>query len=132
MYQIEIHYQTGDSFHTEDVEQRIDFVWQDFEVAKENLRRIEAHYKFYQETGRNYHMSFKKMKQKYGKEKWFVDGRNERGGCNPQFLAGYALNLVKDDGEEFRYSTFWTGYFEHLYGASIVGAELPSFTASYY
>jgi len=39
---------------------------------------------------------------------------------------------VKDDGEEFRYSVFWTGYFEYLYGASIVGSELPSFRADYY
>ena len=58
MYQIQINYSTGDSFHTEDREERIDFVWTNLEVAKENLQRIEEHYKMYQGTGRKYHMPF--------------------------------------------------------------------------
>ena len=134
MYQIEISYSTGDSFHTEDRERRIDFVWTDLEVAKENLRRIEEHYKMYNQTSRNYHMPFKEMKKQYGKEKWFVDVSAEKGKAfsTPEFVAGYSLNLVDNDGNDFRYSAFWTGYFEHLYGASIVGAKLPSFKTSYY
>lgn len=128
MYQIKIHYQTGDSFRNEDREERIDFIFENLETAKENLRRIEEHYKMYQETGRNYHMPFKEIKKKYGSEPWFIDISTEKKpSVDPHFMCGYALNLVKDDGEEFRYSVFWTGYFEHLYGANIVGAELPSF-----
>lgn len=132
MYQIEISYSTGDSYSTEDRERRIDFVWSDLEVAKENLRRIEEHYKMYQETGRNYHMPFKEIKRKYGKEDWFVDITTIKGPTDPEFIVNHSINLVKDDGEDFRYSVFWTGYFEHLYGASIVGAELPSFKTSCY
>ena len=132
MYQIQINYSTGDSFHTEDREERIDFVWTNLEVAKENLQRIEEHYKMYQNTGRHYHASFEDIQKEHGDKPWFVDGTKEKSITDPTFLAGYALNLVKDDGEEFRYSVFWTGYFEHLYGASIVGADLPSFEVNHY
>lgn len=131
MYQIEIHYHTGDSFSSEDRDQRIDFVWNDLEVAKENLRRIEEHYKMYQKTGKNYHAPYKEMKKQYGKEPWFVDASKARI-TEAEFLANSSLNLIKDDGTEFRYSTFWTGYFESLYGGSIVAAKLPSFKTSYY
>lgn len=132
MYYIVIHYQTGSSFHTEDREEAIDFKWENFEIVKENLKRIEDHYKMYEETGRNYHMSFDEIKKKYGSEPWFVDSSTDpMSRIDPHFMCGYSLNLLKDDGEEFRYSTFWTGYFEHLYGASIE-QELQSFRTSCY
>lgn len=126
-YQIEISYRTGDSFGSEDREQIIDFEW-NLETAIENLKRIKEHYDMYQKTGRNYHMPFEKIKKEYGDKPWFVDvSKDKKCKTDSHFMCGYSLNLLNDDGGQFRYSTFWTGYFEHLYGASIVPKELPSF-----
>ena len=127
MYQIKVYYETGDSFGRQDEEQLIEHSWSNLDIVKENLDRIRQHYDMYEKCCRHHHASFKDMKKEYGHCPWFVDTTAVKGqSCAPEFMAGYALNLLKDDGTEFRYSVFWTGYFEHLYGADVV-ENLPSF-----
>ena len=42
-YKIEISYQTGSSFYTEDCEEFIEYEWKNLDQAKECLKRIENH-----------------------------------------------------------------------------------------
>lgn len=123
MYKIKINYSTGDSFHTEEREEFLEYEFEKLETAKENLERIKEHYEVYQEYGRNYHGSYKEIKEKYGNKKWFVSKDSK---IYDTFLSLHSLNLVLDDKREVRYSSFWTGYFERLHGAYIE-QELPSF-----
>lgn len=46
-YKIKIDYQTGDSFDTYDTSTLLDGEWNNLEVAKENLKRIQLHYEFF-------------------------------------------------------------------------------------
>jgi hypothetical protein len=126
MYRILIRYQTGDSFHTEDREEYVDMEWEDISVAAENLTRIQQHYEMYKEHKRHWSPSvLKEMKKEYGDKDWFIYEPNSR--SDPHFLTLHSLYLYTDDGGRFRYSCFWCGYFETLYGASIE-QELPQFT----
>jgi len=51
IYEIQIDYGTGDSFHSEDIEgEPIGIVNENLEMAKENLRRIKEHYKKYSDS----------------------------------------------------------------------------------
>ena len=48
VYQIKYRYQTGDSFHTENLEDVLEFDWKNLDVAKECLNRPEVLLKFKQ------------------------------------------------------------------------------------
>lgn len=119
-YNIEITYDTGDSFHTEyDVKQNLELEVKNLDIAKENLQRIENHYKFYEakkRLERNWY--FKDKKQKSLDEEiiksapgclWYV--KKYPDGC---------INLVLDDGKKWQISAFWCGYFEKLTSAEII------------
>lgn len=125
MYKIRISYETGDSFYTEYCEDTIEYEFEKLETANENLERIREHYEMYENYGRSYVGSYKELRKEYGERKWFVDKKDRELG---PFIALHSLNLVLDNGKEFRYSCFWCGYFEQLYGASIEESELPSFS----
>lgn len=45
MFDIEIHYKTGNSFNTEECRDMLGNPVSDIDVAKENLQRIKKHYK---------------------------------------------------------------------------------------
>jgi hypothetical protein len=47
MYKIKYSYRTGDSFHSEDREEILEFDWEDIDLAKAALKRIEDHYRWY-------------------------------------------------------------------------------------
>ena len=109
-YKIKIIYTTGDSFHTETgIEKYIDFKWKSLEMASESLKRIGNHYEFYQNNSCLW-------KQPECKLPVGVAWDN-------QFRI-IVLKLVDDDGKDFSYSGFWTGYFEILEEVEIV-SELP-------
>jgi hypothetical protein len=48
-YQIKAYYSTGDSFSNSDTEDIIEISWDNLDVAKANLKRIQEHYKQYEE-----------------------------------------------------------------------------------
>jgi len=103
-YKIEISYRTGNSFNTDDCIDLIEYDWTDLDKAKESLKRIENHYKFYEEYSNMY--TKPKVKIPIGVV-WDTE------------LKQVSLELVDDNGKPFRYSSFWTGYFEELYEAKI-------------
>lgn len=116
MYTIKIYYRTGNSFGSHDEEDELEGNWT-LEIAKENLKRIKAHYQLYQLRKNYYSISLRDKA-----EKFLEDARKE-----PWFSAGsgrseweYSLNLLENDGTSKNYSTFWCGYFEQLNSAKII------------
>jgi len=104
-YNINISYQTGSSFHTEECEELIERDWKDVDKVKECLQRIQNHYEFYQK----YSNMYSKPKVKIPKGVvWDEDYKQ------------ISLELIDDNGKPFRYSNFWTGYFEKLHIAEII------------
>lgn len=141
-YKIQIKYQTGDSFNTSEEEDFIEMEWEDLDIAKVNLVRIQKHYKMYQEInewrGGN---KLQDILKKYKNEKWFnlIEKLcNKKTNCAVdekvvtkknkhlfEYLpdtdaAEYYLNLVTDSGTVFTERAFWTGHFERLISGKII------------
>lgn len=111
-YRIKITYDTGDSFRNEyGIESYIEFEWENLDIAKENLKRIEAHYEYYQKL--NGHLRYKsnktdqEIKGQYSREDWYVEEFD------------FQLKLQLDDLRFVNYIAFWCGYFETLVSAEI-------------
>lgn len=103
-FNIKVEYETGDSFHTEDTETILES-WNSLDIAKENLVRIKEHYEWSKAYG--------------DKPKW-VKPYMPIGNSN---MSSYYIALLNDDREEYHVCASWCGYFETLYGASIVQSE---------
>jgi hypothetical protein len=117
-YTININYDTGDSFHSEyDVNETLDISWENIEIAKENLKRIQDHYNFvkkpysYEYRGKS-NKEIEEIKKNASKQPWFVSQYPE-----------ICLYLKLDDGKKFQQSSFWSGYFEKLNYIEIVVLE---------
>jgi len=136
-YRIKVDYTTGDSGGTWPVTDYYvhpsyneplygkDVAWGNIEVAKENLKRIKAHY-LWVESYESYEYRYGKagalpipdfvsshfdlVLDSYGNRKYIKNG-------------GRCIYLLMDDGSESRFDTNWIGYFEHLNGAFIVAEE---------
>jgi hypothetical protein len=114
MYKIKIGYQTGNSFGRESTESILEIDMMNLEVAKQNLKRIQEHYKMYLEL---HAFSMRRRKDseifdEYKTHDWFREDHPE-----------HMLILKTDDGCDYPESTFWTGYFESLEYIEIVLAE---------
>lgn len=105
MYRIKIDYTTGDSFSSERRTRCLDGTWTNLEVLAENLRRIKEHYQWYVNKKNTY--SYRPIKE--------VDPPVYAGEEYPES----SIKFLLDDKTEYLLSTFWTGYFEQLHGASI-------------
>lgn len=101
VYKIKVEYQTGDSFNSYDEEEILDITWNDADIAKENLRRIQEHYNWAEVLYTS---------NSIDRPKWL-----ENTGCSE-----YNIPLLLDDGTIQRVAVSWVGYFETLYGASII------------
>jgi hypothetical protein len=103
MYQIKVEYETGDSFGRSDEQEILRHSWSNLDIAKENLQRIKEHYL------------------------WANNWQPERKA--PSFLEDtthygrWDINLLNDERNEVRFGVSWVGYFETLYGASIIADE---------
>jgi len=106
-YQILIDYETGDSFNSERREGMLNITWQNVDIAKENLVRIKEHYAWYDYMNDNYGQY--KYKNKIPQRPAWHDNKHD-----------FSVKLKMDNGGEMDMSAFWCGYFETLYGASIV------------
>jgi hypothetical protein len=109
MYKIKYSYRTGDSFHTEELENILEYEWEDLDIAKDSLKRIKEHYKWYE--GIESHSRFS---EKIPKPDWH--------NVNSEHVSSehYLLNIKMDNGKEVQFWPPWCGYFEALYGAEII------------
>jgi len=110
VYQIKYSYETGNSFGREDREEILEYEWEDIDVAKEALRRIKEHYKWYESIA-----------------KWYVDDEIPKPKWHNISTRGISkdtehnlINVPADNGKEYQFWPPWCGYFETLYGAEIV------------
>ena len=103
-YVIEVHYQTGDSFHTEEKTEIVEMIWHNLSQAEESLDRLKNHYKYYEKND----CAWQKPK---GKMPNGVSWNNK--------YKYIQLEFVDDEGEPVLYSPSWCGYFETLYSAEI-------------
>ena len=109
-YTIEVSYTTGDSFHTEERTEILDYVWHSLDMCEASLDRLKNHYEYYQK----YCYSMDKVKNPlpvgvgWDKE-WRL----------------ILLEFISDTGKTFNYSPSWCGYFECLHSAQVklIGKE---------
>lgn len=143
-YRIKIYYETGDSFHNEEVEAYLELTWKNLDIAKENLQRIKEHYEMYQDINSRYYRATKMSKEEWfekNKDKeWFVNkprlfcissnqAIDEKNKCKvgegnweyrpDEYYAENCLKLKADNGNVMQMSAFWCGYFETLFSAEI-------------
>ena len=122
MYTIKIDYETGNSFGRKDCSQTLKANW-NLEVAKENLQRIKEHYKIIKD--RDNYVSIGSSKEtsllkKIKTERWYVERNFE-----------WSIKLLENDSTENEYNCFWAGYFERLYGGTIVESDEYNATMSF-
>ena len=141
-YRIRIDYTTGNSLHSENTSDYLEFTWKDLNIAKENLKRIQKHYKMYREING---YSLKRTKTNYEifeehkNENWFVNQPkfyNKHGHAitdkdakklgegnyeiHPEeYNATNCIKFIMDNGENLQIMCFWCGYFESLNTAEI-------------
>lgn len=110
MYRIKVSYRTGNSFGSEDTYDILEMSWKDLEVAKDNLKRIEEHYRYYE-----YHSNSYLSK----------NDEPERPECYVGDPARYecTICLKADNNNDWQFWPAWCGYFETLYGAEIISED---------
>jgi hypothetical protein len=108
-YKIKYCYQTGDSFHTEQLTKVLEFEWEDLEISKESLKRIKEHWKWY-----SYKTNYYGYKEEVEKPNWHnVDTSHVTD-------EHYLMNIRMDNGKEVQFWPPWCGYFESLHWAEII------------
>ena len=112
-YGITIHYQTGDSFGSEDTTSEVGCSWTNIDKAKEALQSITEHYRARHEFGSIPHTKQDVFLEKLKETKWFDVSKES------SWIWPHCLNVEKDDGTVQRISAFWCGHFETLYSAEI-------------
>lgn len=114
-YSIRYNYDTGDSFtsHT-GLEDTLEVTWENLEVAKANLKRIEEHYKMYKILN-GYDWDKTKKSEAIVEESkdkdWFVKG--------DKWSYEYCIILYTDEGKPWQLHAPWCGYFESLNSVEI-------------
>lgn len=107
-YKIKYHYQTGDSFNTYEHTDYLDYYWDDLDIAKEALRRIEEHYPWARRFSRRHDGDYSTAPSW-----WKVDG--------DRFWAlENLINIPVTADKEVQFYCPWLGYFEYLHYAEIV------------
>lgn len=122
MYTIKIDYQTGNSFGIEDRSSNLEANW-NLEVAKENLQRIKEHYQIIKDRDNYVSIGSSKetsLMKKIKTERWYTGKYFE-----------WSIKLLENDSTEKEYRCFWTGYFERLYGGTIVETDEYDATMSF-
>jgi len=111
-YQIKAHYQTGDSFGSENTSEILELVNEDLEVAKANLKRIAEHYRMYEQFNNSSwrRSENKKTKKDYKDFDWFVDAD----------MFDHQMILKTDSGNDLQIWCPWCGYFERLHSVELI------------
>jgi len=109
MFKIRYRYQTGDSFHRYDLEEILEYEWEDIQYARESLQRIKEHYLWY-ESKHKWYSADTVLKPKWHnvktEDKWMPEES--------------LINLRIDKENEVQFWPPWCGYFETLYNAEII------------
>lgn len=123
-YKIEYSYYTGSSFGSEDSTGVLELEWENLEVAKDNLKRIQEHWRYY--SIKESLKSFRKDKEysnlieSIEKEQpdWYVKSTSDN-----KYYNHHSIILYTDNGKPWQFRCPWCGYFEGLYGAKITNVE---------
>lgn len=111
---INITYRTGDSFKSYDAQDDIGWEFEDIEQAKETLKRIKEHHKWYTDTGCGWSGS-NAPPPRWLQELMTKPDEDDIGPQSVCFMCG--------DREVILAYPFWTGYFETFYDATIYLSE---------
>ena len=103
MFGIKASYATGDSFGHENLEEEIDYDWNDIEVVQENIDAILEHYQQYVTLEKGYGRGIENAEERW----WYVKSSDP-------YETNKSLYLKKDNGDKFIYRCPWCGYFESL------------------
>lgn len=126
-YKIEYDYYTGNSFGSEDSTGVLELEWKDLQVAKDNLKRIQEHWRYYKSKERirdSYSqtqvVNELEIVSTVEKEQpdWYVKPEGDYKSHNH-----HCIILYTDNGKPWQIWCPWCGYFEGLYGAKIINAE---------
>lgn len=109
-YRIKYNYDTGDTFSTQEGCEDYLEGWNNLDIAKENLKRIEEHYTYYRKINTGYHKDYNKIIKSMSNERWGVKDNINVENC---------IMLLADNGVEYRIWCPWCGYFESLNYAEI-------------
>lgn len=119
-YQILLKYSTGDTFNTYDTEDTLELSWGNLDIAKDNLKRIQEHYKVYklysEVSGWRSKYLEKDEVELFESRKtkdWFVTDKDH-------YTEQYGIKLKADNGNDWQINAFWCGYFEHLESVEII------------
>lgn len=124
-YKIKIDYITGNSFGSGDTSSIIELEWNDLNVAKANLKRIQDHWDYYTaKEGRCWWSREKEAKEltiKVEAEKpdWLVVDYPE----THESMLHCLIRLYTDNGKVFQTWPPYVGYFESLTSAEIVSED---------
>lgn len=120
-FKIKIWYSTGDSFNTEDTTGILEMSWENFEVAKANLKRIKEHYICYKVDTEYYGKKSAFFNQLSPEDKLMYDTRKQQDWYREvDNNYHYTIVLKTDAGTDWVISPFWIGYFENLSEGRIV------------
>lgn len=116
IYEINITFRTGNSFGNGIEEDLVGCSWESIEEAKEALKCIKEHYKYFESLNRfSRNKPTEKEIDRIENSYWFCQ--------EDSFDSGeYSLHL-KRAGELKTVSAFWRGYFESLISAEIMFEE---------
>ena len=112
MFKIKIFYKTGDSFHTREDSSILEPSWDNLDTAKENLKRIQVHYEFYQKY-KNVDLKHKESIKEEVPPFIILDKKYNL----------ICLKLILDNGNEMQMYCEWCGYFERLLRGKIIIEE---------
>jgi len=127
-YKIQYSYNTGDSFTNEDnLEDEIELTWDNLEVAKANLQRINEHYQYYQKLDKSLSdKELNKILEELSHKDWAVVEINVPSKEIDIGTIKYQLILYTDEGKPYRFPPAWCGYFESLNYAEIITKDVTT------
>lgn len=119
-YEIEIYYETGDSFGSENVTENLPYQWEDLEVAKAAIKQIKEHTEAAKQSESSRYRTpkdFFDVKEVEDKSWFHMD--QDYGNWKEAWK--YSIKLpIDSNGEMMAFQAFWVGYFERIISVKIV------------
>lgn len=104
-YKIKYSYRTGDSFGHHDADGVLEMEWENVDIAKAALKRIQEHYRWYEDQNATWRSSKDKP---VAEPSWHVGEQYD-----------FTVKVKLDNGNEVKFCAPWCGYFESLYSAEV-------------
>ncbi len=116
-YTIEVHYSTGDSFHTHEENHDIGLVWNDKQLAIKALSHIKEQHQLYKQLDLTYgKKEQEELINSIVSKEWVQNIDNS---LDKKDYWTYCLSSLMDDGSYRTISIIWLGYFENLISAKV-------------